>query len=128
MKLLRPILGISLSFLLLTVPAIAGQGAQLVRLFSPSKTAVKNLAKSGADIVSHGHDFVEVVVPALGEVSAQVSASIDRAMDQFDRSEVIVKDLDAQLAARFKGQPDLGVYHTVAETHDELAAYAKNFP
>ncbi len=128
MKNVRPILGIAASLLLFALPAFAAGGSQLVRVYTSDRAEVRNLADSGADIVRHGDGWVEVVVPARDESSPQAMAAVGSALARFERKDVLVKDLDAQLARRFKGRPDLGIYHTVQEAHDELASYASEYP
>ncbi|MBI2944426.1 MAG: zinc carboxypeptidase [Candidatus Wallbacteria bacterium] len=124
---LRPLLGWSLSLLLLAPALDASPAAQLLRVYYSSKADVRALANSGADIVRHGDKWLEVVVPSDDEVSTQAAAEIQRVLTRFDKREVLVKDLDTLLDP-FRATPDLGVYHTVKEAHDELAEYAAKYP
>ncbi|MBI3893352.1 MAG: zinc carboxypeptidase [Candidatus Wallbacteria bacterium] len=124
---LRPLLGWSLSLLLLAPALQAATSPQLLRVYFHDRKDVRALAKSGADIVRHGDHWLEVVVPGDDEVSTQSTIHIQRILSRFDKQEVLVKNLDS-LLDQFQGRPDLGVYHTVKEAHDELAAYAKQYP
>ncbi|MBI4860053.1 MAG: zinc carboxypeptidase [Candidatus Riflebacteria bacterium] len=108
-----------------TVPG-RWDAATIVRLHYTDVNQVRELTRVGADLTTHKRGYVELVVPPLSEVKS-AQPGLYEVLKRFPRSEVVVPDLDAR-ARRFKEQPDLGVYHTLAEVKAELDGTVAAYP
>lgn len=119
--------------LLAIIPLIASAHAhpelisgRLIRLHYSDVAQVRELAALGADICAHRRGFVEVMVPQQAQLERE-APELARAIARFPRQELIAADAGARARA-IAADPDLGVYHTLAEVKAELDRVAQQHP
>ncbi|MBI4871776.1 MAG: zinc carboxypeptidase [Candidatus Riflebacteria bacterium] len=93
---------------------------RLVRYHFTTTAQLASLARAGADIVSTGKDWADVLVPA--DARPRLTAAV-RSL----RSRVLMEDAEAPMR-RFKEVANLGVYHTLDEVKAELDATVAAHP
>ena len=100
-------------------------GARLLRVHVTSPSDVVRLAQLGADICARGHDFVEVMVPSETDLQHQ-QPELARFLGGLRRE--VINDNPGAMAQQLAQDPNLGVYHTLAEVKTELEATVAAHP